>query len=184
MPTPIGHALGGLTVAWLSPGRHSRTLVAACVGAAVAADLDILIHDHRSYTHSAGAVIVVGVMVWAIAQLPAFAKAPSGEKLRPTSSHSAAALGLTIAAAYATHIVLDWLGKDTAVPFGLPALWPFSSSYYISNANLFMEISRRYWKPDEFIVGNLKAGAWELLVLGPIAALAWALQRNANHRGR
>jgi len=163
MPTPIGHALGGLTVAWLSPGRHSRTLVAACVGAAVAADLDILIHDHRSYTHSVGAVIVVGVVAWGLARL----------KSRPT----AVGVGVTIAAAYATHIVLDWLGKDTAVPFGLPALWPFSSSYYISNANLFMEISRRYWKPDEFIMGNLRAGAWELLVLGPIAALAyWSTQ--------
>ena len=82
--------------------------------------------------------------------------------------------GLTIAAAYATHILLDWLGKDTAPPFGLQALWPFSSRYYISGADLFMEISRRYWKPDEFLVGNLKAGAWELLLLGPIAALAWA----------
>ena len=78
--------------------------------------------------------------------------------------------------------MLDWLGKDTAPPFGLPALWPFSSRYYISGADLFMEISRRYWKPDEFIIGNLKAGGWELLVLGPIAALAWYM--NSNHRGR
>ena len=78
-----------------------------------------------------------------------------------------------MAAAYGTHILLDWLGKDTAPPFGLPALWPFSSRYYISGADLFMEISRRYWKPDEFIVGNLKAVGWEMLVLGPIAALAW-----------
>ena len=158
---------------WLSPGRHSRLLLAACAGAAVAADLDILIHDHRSYTHSVGAVVVVGVIAWAIAQL----------KLRPTSRPTAVSFGVTIAAAYGTHIVLDWLGKDTAPPFGLPALWPFSSRYYISGTDLFMEISRRYWKPDEFIIGNLRAGGWELLVLGPIAVLAWYCARRSRARG-
>ena len=168
MPTPLGHALGGLTVAWLSPERRARWLPVACVAAAMAADLDILIHDHRSYTHSLGAVVVVGAIAWGIAR----------RKSRP----AAAGLGVTIAAAYGTHLVLDWLGKDTAPPFGLPALWPFSSRYYISGADLFMEISRRYWKPDEFIIGNLKAGGWELLVLGPIALLAWYV--GSNHRGR
>ena len=173
MPTPVGHALGGLATAWFSHRRPSKLLLVLCVVAAVAADLDILIQSHRSYTHSVGAAAMVAVVAWGTARW-----------LRPPSHSTALRVALTIAAAYSTHIVLDWLGKDTAVPFGLPALWPFSSSYYISNANLFMEISRRYWKPDEFIMGNLKAGAWELLVLGPIAALAWALQRNANHRGR
>ena len=41
--------------------------------------------------------------------------------------------------------------------------------------DLFGEVSRRYWKPEEFILGNLKALAWELLVLVPVAVLAWAV---------
>src|SRR5437899_2790454 len=142
MPTPIGHALGGLATAWFSQGlapgrvwrdlrRASMPLLVACVVAAVAADFDILLHTHRSYTHSVGAVTVVGVVAWGIAQLWGGARLKS----RPTS------FGVTVAVAYGTHIVLDWLGKDTAPPFGLPALWPFTSRYYISGADLFMEIS-------------------------------------------
>jgi membrane-bound metal-dependent hydrolase YbcI (DUF457 family) len=177
MPTPIGHALAGLATAWFSPCRRSKTVVALCVAAAIAADLDILIHQHRTFTHSVGAVVIVAVIAWGIARFArtrTFAASPAKE--------SGPALVLTIAAAYGTHIVLDWLGKDTAPPFGLMALWPLSSRYYISGANLFMEISRRYWKPDEFIVGNLKAGAWEVLVLAPIVALAWYV--NSPHRKR
>ena len=162
MPTPVGHALAGLATGWFSPCRRSKVLVAACVVAAVAADLDILIHRHRTYTHSLGAVVLVGMLVWTVAR-----------DMRVT---------LTIAAAYSTHILLDWLGKDTAPPAGLMALWPFSSRYYVSGANVFMEISRRYWKPDEFIVGNLKAMGWEVLVLAPFVALAWYV--NSHHRGR
>jgi hypothetical protein len=169
MPTPIGHALAGLSTAWFSSNRPSKLLLAACAGAAVAADLDILTNSHRSYTHSVGAVVVVGAIAWVIARL----------RSRPT----AVKLALTIAAAYGTHILLDWLGSDPTPPRGVQALWPFSSRYYISGADLFMGVSRRYWNPQEFIVGNLKAGAWELLVLAPIAALAWYSARRRQGRG-
>src|SRR5438105_1806567 len=134
MPTPIGHALGGLATGWFSPYRKSRVAVAACVIAAVAPDLDILVHTHRMYTHSVGAVIVVGTLAWGVARLTP--RRRSSRAWRPLS------FSLTIAAAYGTHILLDWLGKDTAPPFGLMAMWPFSSRFYISGANVFMEISR------------------------------------------
>jgi inner membrane protein len=137
-------------------------VIAACVGAAVAPDLDILVHHHRSYTHSVGAAIVVGLFAWLVARNWRVA--------------------LTIAVAYSTHILLDWLGQDTAPPFGVLALWPFSSQYYISGADLFAGVSRRYWKPDEFIVGNLKAVGLEILVLAPIAMLAWYV--HSYHGGR
>ena len=172
MPTPVGHALGGLATAWFSNRRPSKLLLVLCVVAAVAADLDILIQSHRSYTHSVGAAVLVAIVVWGTARW-----------LRRPPHSTAARVALTIAAAYSTHIVLDWLGKDTAPPEGLLALWPFSSRYYISGADLFMEISRRYWKPDEFIVGNLKAGAWELLLLGPIVVLAYLSSHHRGHRG-
>ncbi len=139
----------------------------------MAADVDILFHSHRTYTHSVGAVIVVGVVAWCLARIA----------LRQIDCGRPLFVALTIAAAYGSHILLDLLGKDTAPPFGLTALWPFSSRFYISRVDLFMEISRRYWKPDEFIVGNVKAGAWELLVLGPVAALAWYLARRGRESG-
>jgi hypothetical protein len=76
-------------------------------------------------------------------------------------------------AAYGSHLFLDWLGKDTSRPGGLTVLWPFSSSYFISGLDLFEEVSRRYWLPREFILGNLGAVSWEVMVLLPLLIAAW-----------
>jgi hypothetical protein len=76
-------------------------------------------------------------------------------------------------AAYGSHLLLDWMGKDTSIPPGFTALWPFSSDYYVSGWNVFDEISRRYWLPQEFVLGNLRALSWELAVLTPLLFVAW-----------
>jgi len=169
MPTPVGHALAGLTVAWISDAirkTKDRSLSVGCVVATVVPDLDILLHHHRSFTHSIGAAMAAGLVVWGCSRF-----------WKP-GSH-AAAPSLTIAAAYSTHILLDWLGRDTAPPFGLMALWPFSHEFFISGANIFMEISRRYWKPEEFLVGNMGAVGWEIVVLAPFVGIAfWLRQRS------
>ena len=65
MPTPVGHALGGLTAAFLINAFARRPaltvgLLAASAAVAVSPDLDILVGSHRTYTHSVGAVVVVG----------------------------------------------------------------------------------------------------------------------------
>ena len=88
----------------------------------------------------------------------------------------AVAVSLTITAAYLSHLLLDWLGKDSSNPPGLMALWPFSSRFYISGVDLFGEVSRRYWKPAEFIGGNFQVVGRELLILIPVAAVAWFLR--------
>ena len=51
------------------------------------------------------------------------------------------------------------------------ALWPISSSYYYSGLDVFADISRRYWKPEEFILKNAVSIAREIVILGPM--LAW-----------
>ena len=71
-------------------------------------------------------------------------------------------------------LVLDWLGKDTSPPPGLTVLWPFSRAYYQTGWDVFGEVSRRYWLPREFILGNLWAVAWEVAVLAPLLVIAWA----------
>jgi membrane-bound metal-dependent hydrolase YbcI (DUF457 family) len=124
-------------------------------------DIDILFGSHRTYAHSIGAAVAVGLVAWAV--------------LRRRTAF-AASFALIIAAAYGSHIVLDWLGKDSSTPPGMMALWPLSSGFYISDMDVFGEVSRRYWKPDEFIFGNLRAMSWELLVLVPVAAVAWFLR--------
>ncbi len=162
MPTPVGHAIGGLAAAWFAgpSGRKPAwrsPLAALCAAAAVFPDVDILFGSHRTYTHSFAAVVAAGVITWLVVR-----HAPLASRI-----------ALTVAAAYASHLLLDWLGRDSSTPPGLMALWPFSTHFYISVANLFGEVSRRYWKPDEFIVGNFLAVGRELLILGPIAAIAY-----------
>lgn len=163
MPTPVGHALGGVAAALLvnSAARRpglSPGLVLAAAAMGMAPDLDLLVGFHRSYTHSLGGVALVGCVAWLL--------------MRRSRPHgSAAAVAMT--AAHGSHLVLDWLGKDSSSPPGLMALWPFSSRFVLSGFDLFSEVSRRYWLPNEFIFGNLKAVGWEVLILLPILVIAW-----------
>lgn len=161
----MGHALGGLAAALLADSavrrqRLSPALLIASAAAAVAPDLDLLVGSHRTYTHSVGAVLIVGVTSWLVMQ----GRAP----------HAARAATILMAA-YASHLVLDWTGTDTSSPPGLMIAWPFSSAYYVSGWNLFGEVSRRYWLPAEFLLGNLRALVWELLALVPVSLLAWTI---------
>ena len=171
MPTPVGHALGGLATAWFSESiagkPRSAVFTIACVTTAAAADVDVFFHSHRTYTHSLSAALLAGLVAWLVVRRRA--RAPAG-------------IAIAMAAAYGTHVLLDWLGKDTSAPIGLPALWPFSARFYASGADLFMEVSRRYWKPDEFVFGNLKAAGWEVLALAPIVAVAWWLRSQRLNR--
>jgi len=164
MPTPVGHAIGGLAAAFLTNAlsRHPRlTLPVLLSGAALAMtpDLDILVGSHRTYTHSIGAVAAVGIVAWLMLR---------------TRAGDAVSLAMAIAAAYGSHVLLDLMGKDTSSPPGLTALWPFSSVYYMSGWDVFGEVSRRYWLPREFVFGNLMALGGELVVLLPALIIAWA----------
>ena len=164
MPTPVGHVLGGLTATFLTfaaaPPRQrfvTPALLGAAAAAAVFPDFDLLLGSHRTYTHSVGAVFVV--------------TAASIVLLRKHADGVTASVAL--GAAYASHLFLDWLGKDSSDPPGLTLLWPFSSTYYLSGADFFREVSRRYWRPEEFVVGNLVALGWEVTVLLPLLVVAW-----------
>jgi hypothetical protein len=166
MPTPVGHAIGGLATAWFAESISRKSswnipLAVACAAIAMTPDLDIPFGVHRIYTHSVAAVAVVGLVSWLVLR-----------RRTPLATRFA----LIIAAAYSSHLLLDWLGKDTSTPPGLMALWPFSSRFYISGFDVFGQVSRRYWKPDEFIVGNMKTLARELAILVPVVTLAWFLR--------
>ena len=52
---------------------------------------------------------------------------------------------VVIAAAWASHVLFDWLGSDDTPPLGVMALWPLSSAFYFADAFVFEAISRRYW---------------------------------------
>jgi len=177
MPTPVGHAVAGFATAWIAgalPGsdrlRSVRPgagrvmdafgggLAVVCAGVALLPDLDVVLGRHRGISHTLGTAVLVTGIAWLVASLWGL------PRLRTA---------LTCGAAVASHVLLDWLAMDSAPPYGIMVFWPLSSAYHISGADLFMEVSRRYWKPGEFIVGNLGSVAVEVLVLAPIAAAAW-----------
>jgi inner membrane protein len=131
----------------------------------MAPDLDLLVGAHSGPSHGIGAALAVGAVAF-------LALAAAGKGLAYRARMAAA-----ITAAYASHILLDWLGTDTSAPIGIMALWPFSHAYYESPAHVFMAISRRYWLP-EFWTWNLVALARELVILVPLLALAvWIARR-------
>jgi membrane-bound metal-dependent hydrolase YbcI (DUF457 family) len=181
----VGHLIAGVAVAWVAEaterlrpavGRASSDLavvpvvtplVLACAALALAPDFDILLASHRTFTHGLGAVALVAILCAAVARALG---APG------------AATGLACAAAVGSHVALDWLGRDQSTPAGLMALWPLSSAFFYSGVDLFADISRRYWKPDEFILENAVSIAREIAILSPPAAAAYWLRQRAIER--
>jgi membrane-bound metal-dependent hydrolase YbcI (DUF457 family) len=155
-----------------SPGRWRRVsallassvtpLTVACAVLAVSPDFDNLFHTHRTYTHSLGAAGIVWTLVALVAwrlRLPV---------LRVAS---------VCAAAYASHVLLDWLGRDDSRAGGLMVLWPLTTVYYRSGLNLFLELSPH---PRggfvRLLLVNTYALAREMLILAPPFVAVWLVR--------
>ncbi|MGH9310652.1 MAG: metal-dependent hydrolase [Vicinamibacterales bacterium] len=155
MPSPIGHALGGaaagLAVASMPGIIWQRVAFFAVLG--MLPDIDLLFGGHRGPTHSLGTSLIAGLTLLAFTRNPR--------------------LSLASAAAYGSHTLLDWLGSDSSPPIGVMALWPITREYYESSVHVFYAVSRRYWMPG-FVAHNVRALAWELVVLVPALAVVLA----------
>ena len=164
MPSPIGHALGGAIVAF-AVGTLGTAGTVGTIAAAVAPDIDFLWGGHNRETHSLGAAIIAGLVVYAWKRNQR--------------------LAVAVALAWASHVLFDWLGSDDTPPLGVMALWPLNSSFYFADAYVFEAISRRYWL-DNFFTHNAWAVIKELLILGPIAFIAfqWRARHRSRRRGR
>jgi len=152
VPSPVGHALGGLIVGELL----APSALILCAVAGVAPDVDFLWGGHNRQTHSLGAAVIAGVVVLAWKRNPR--------------------LALAVMLSWASHVVFDWLGSDDTPPLGVMALWPLNSNFYFADAYVFEAISRRYWL-DNFFSHNAWAVMKEILLLGPVASVAWWLRR-------
>ena len=175
----MGHALAALAIGVIAAGpRHlvraldppaarrpvDTALLAIIPFALLGAlpDIDLLFGVHSMYTHSLGAATIVLLLARVVTGSWRWAIAAS--------------------LAWASHILLDWMGNDTTPPIGIMALWPITHDFYESTLHLFMPISRRYWLPG-FFAHNLTAVMREIVVVGPFALFAWwRLERIA--RGR
>jgi membrane-bound metal-dependent hydrolase YbcI (DUF457 family) len=164
VPSPVGHALGGVICALALGGErpsHPRAgplrrvaedpLVHVAAIVAVLPDLDFLWGRHNMETHSLGAAAIAGLvaLLWTKGRGKRFA--------------------VVVAAAWASHVLFDWLGSDDTPPLGVMALWPLSRDFYFAHAFVFEAISRRHWLPN-FWSHNLWAVATEIVMLGPVAA--------------
>lgn len=181
MPSPVGHALAGVAAGYLLGGTDSgrltegqsstlsarnllsdrRVITFAMLG--VLPDVDFLFGVHSAYTHSVGAIVVVGLM-------GGFVGARAG-----------LAAGVAAAAAYGSHVALDWLGSDAVAPIGVMALWPLSSDFFLSDRQWFMSVCREYWLAECWW-HNSGGLIRELLMLGPVALGAVVMRRRLSRR--
>ena len=187
MPSPLGHALAGVAIAWaadLVPGdrtwrvapataswytRAGNGLTLTCAILAAAPDLDLLLPGtHRSFTHSVTAGVTAGMVAAIIAWLSGGAR-----------KRRAARIGLMCAAAWGSHLVLDWLGADPSPPHGLQMLWPFSHRWFISALDIFPVTERRHVLSRAAIRINFSTALTEIAILAPIAAVLWSVRVKA-----
>lgn len=176
MPSPLGHALGGIAAGVAAGGAMGGTRwpsvgrLAAFASLGVAADLDLLFGTHSTCSHSLGAVGVVAAL--------AFVAGRGGRVgWRPVAA---------VAAAYASHLLLDWVNTDYAAPIGIMALWPMTTAHYHAGLSVFPPVSREVGAA-RFLATNAWAALVEVLVLGPVAlgvVVARARQHVAPHARR
>jgi inner membrane protein len=175
MATPVGHSLAGyLVFGWSGETQGPRKvhwlLLYICL--ANAADLDFLPGIllgrpslyHQGVSHSLGFALAVSLAV------------AGGCRLWGKPFAAIFALSCT---AYASHLVIDFLGSDTRAPYGIPILWPLSGAYYISPVPVFWGVhhagsvagSMLEWLITLFHPYNLGAIALEVVLLLPFVAL-------------
>lgn len=164
MPTPVGHALGGLAVCAVTrekPLKEDLTFAAVCVGVSLLPDLDLAIGPfagrsyHHHFSHSLGFAALFGVAVYWV-----FRALGRTQPLRDAG---------ILFAVYLSHVVLDIVGKDTTPPFGVQLFWPFSDAFHISPIHIFDEV-RRGTVGRLFGLHNWLAVVREIAILAPLLA--------------
>lgn len=170
MPSPVGHALAGLSIVYaadiIGRRRSSPRLVALSAGLAALPDADLLLPGaHRTLTHSVTAACVTFIVAAAV----------TGQVNR---WRTATVCGL----AYASHLLLDWLGADNFPPRGIQLFWPASDRWYISDLDIFPQTARRHFLTAPIVYQNLSAVAHELVILVPILLVLWLVRVKAATR--
>ncbi len=179
MPSPLAHTLAGCTAATLAAARHAPSGVRwrwllLLVLLANLPDLDFLPGlfigqpeaFHRGASHSAAAALLCGGALGAVGWW------------------RGARVGLWFAlgaGAYGSHLVLDFFSPATDASSGLPLLWPLSAERFLSPWPLFLSIEKSGvgagFLASLLSAHNLVAVVWEAVLLAPVVAAAFFLQR-------
>ena len=140
-------------------GAHRPALLLAAVALANGPDLNFLpgmllghpMAYHRGVTHTIAAAALVGGLVALGVRLAGRGRFP-------------ARVGLWAGAVYASHLLLDFLTRDSLPPHGGRFLWPFSDRYWQSPVTVLPEI----------VVDGSGPSAFFASLVGPHTTTAWA----------
>ncbi|MFX0197407.1 MAG: metal-dependent hydrolase [Candidatus Hodarchaeota archaeon] len=179
MPSPVGHSLAGFIIykATARPSDIPRWKpIFLYLFVANAADLDFLpgflVGDpnryHHGISHSIGFTLLLAL---------AFSLGLFLTKRATIWRNSSIFFSL-----YTSHIFLDYLGKDTTPPFGVPLFWPLSDAYNIAPFAFLPDIFRVSSSGVDFIgslfcLHNLRAASIEFLVMVPFLFLVFTWNR-------
>lgn len=171
MPSPVGHALLGLSAANVVLKRkpyESLVWMVFVIFAANAADLDFLpgwiLGDinrfHHGISHSIGIAFFFAALCALISRI---------------FTHQSRLVFLLALILYLSHLLADYLGVDVVEPYGAPFLWPISQDYYLAPVHLFpaVEHGNIGETPSTvlakiFSVKNVIAVAVEAMIIIPI----------------
>ena len=176
MATPIGHGLVGYAV-FLFLKKWKRglpvPLLFLAVFFAIVPDLDFLpglfmgqpALYHQGISHSLSFAFVSGIVCGLFVR---------------GQNRSFFPVFLLIFVACTSHLVLDFFGPDGRTPYGIPLLWPFSSTHFLSPIQLLPGVHhvRTTDAPTgEWLLGvlhwdNLIRIGKEILVIAPLVLLA------------
>jgi membrane-bound metal-dependent hydrolase YbcI (DUF457 family) len=182
---PVFPALTDSVSGFFSGAGGALTLAAAALG--VAPDLDLFLAEHRAITHSIGAVAAVFIVAWVVTgqvtrkvQSAKYKVQSKSEVQRTFDVHGGTfhvgpvlRIAMICAAAYGSHLLLDWLAIDRRLPYGLQILWPFSDRWYISGLDIFLQTERRNLLTLATLHTNLRAMSFEIAVMLPVLVLVW-----------
>jgi inner membrane protein len=181
--SPLGHALVGYAIGRLPSDAHARArwLAPACALLAVAPDLDFVpgwIAGTPALYHQGASHSVTAALFAAAVCAPLIARA-RGDLLRCFG---------WLFAAYASHLLIDWLGADARPPLGIPLFWPLSQEHHLSPVPLLPGIShsptghegRAAWLVSLLAWHNVFALAVEVALALPLLAWAWLRTRRAS----
>jgi hypothetical protein len=116
----------------------------------------------------------VGVTGWVIATVK---RATRGAQV--SSSDHEWWVAVVLGAAWASHLLCDWLGVDRSPPYGIQMLWPASHQWFYSAVDLFPATERRRFFSAASIATNARAVAQEFAVFAPVLGSLWWVRRKA-----
>ena len=174
MPTPVGHALGGVISASLFKKEKTKNWIIFAIVLVLAElpDIDFIFgivagepnKYHHQFTHSFLFVLIAALVAAAIISqigIMQFSKS-----------------FVLFSIAGASHVLFDLLALDTSEPYGAQIFWPFWNGYVISPITIFSDVQRSSsasaFLPSLFSLHNLKTVLVEVVVLGPVWLIVWA----------